>query len=89
MSAVLDETIESAATSVRPAKRPPRRSAGVRKRRKPGDWVVLAVAVVLGFFIAVPFLLILVNSFKSPAEYNSSGPLTLPTSFYFDGIVAF
>jgi raffinose/stachyose/melibiose transport system permease protein len=89
MSAVLDETTEPVAASGRAAKRPPRRSAGVRKRRKPGDWVVLAVAVVLGFFIAVPFLLILVNSFKSPGEYNSSGPLTLPTSLYFDGIVAF
>jgi raffinose/stachyose/melibiose transport system permease protein len=50
---------------------------------------VLLVALVLGFFIAVPFLLILVNSFKSPADYNTSGPLTLPTEFYFDGIVAF
>lgn len=89
MSAVLDETVEPIAASRRPAKRPPTRSAGARKRRKPSDWVVLGVAIVLGFFIAVPFLLILINSFKSPAEYNSSGPLALPTSFYFDGIVAF
>jgi raffinose/stachyose/melibiose transport system permease protein len=79
MSAVLDEAIEPAAASRRPVKRPVTRSAGVRK----------AVAVVLGFFIAVPFLMILVNSFKSPADYNSSGPLTLPTSLYLDGIVAF
>jgi raffinose/stachyose/melibiose transport system permease protein len=89
MSAVLDEAIEPAAASRRPVKRPATRSASVRKGRKPGDWVVLAVAVVLGFFIAVPFLMILVNSFKSPADYNSSGPLTLPTSLYLDGIVAF
>jgi raffinose/stachyose/melibiose transport system permease protein len=89
MSAVLDETTEPVAAPGRPAKRPPIPRARGRKRRKPGDWVVLGVAIVLGFFIAVPFLLILVNSFKSPAEYNSSGPLTLPTSFYFDGIVAF
>ncbi|GAA1055222.1 ABC transporter permease [Agromyces luteolus] len=65
------------------------RRPGGPNKRKPGDWLVLAVAVVLGFFIAVPFLLILVNSFKSPADYNTSGPLTLPTEFYFDGIVAF
>jgi raffinose/stachyose/melibiose transport system permease protein len=89
MSAVLNETDEAVATSEQPAKRPPRRSTGVRKRRKLGDWVVLAVAIVLGFFIAVPFLMILVNSFKSPADYNSSGPLTLPTAIYVDGIVAF
>lgn len=89
MSAVLDETTEAAATTRRPAKRPSTRSAGVRKRRTAGDWVVLGVAIVLGFFIAVPFLMILVNSFKSPADYNTSGPLTLPTSLYLDGIVAF
>jgi raffinose/stachyose/melibiose transport system permease protein len=89
MSALLDATAQPVAESGRPAKRQVGRSAGVRKRRKPGDWVVLAVAVVLGFFIAVPFLMILINSFKSPADYNSSGPLTLPTSIYVDGIVAF
>lgn len=93
MSTVLAETADPVATSSRsakrPAKRPATRSAAVRKGRKPGDWVVLAVAIVLGFFIAVPFLMILVNSFKSPADYNTSGPLTLPTALYFDGIVAF
>jgi raffinose/stachyose/melibiose transport system permease protein len=76
-----------------PARRPRRglrsRRGGGPTRRTPGDWVVLVVAIVLGFFIAVPFLLILINSFKSPADYNSSGPLTLPTEFYFDGIVRF
>ena len=89
MSAVLEATTEADVTTRRPAKRPPTRSAGTRKHRKPGDWVVLAVAIVLGFFIAVPFLMILINSFKSPVDYNTSGPLTLPTSLYFDGIVAF
>jgi raffinose/stachyose/melibiose transport system permease protein len=89
MSAVLDEAIEPAAASRPPAKRPTTRSARARKGRKPGDWVVLVVAIVLGFFIAVPFLMILINSFKSPADYNTSGPMTLPTSLYFDGIVAF
>ena len=80
-------------TDAAPARRPRRdlrsRRGGGPTRRTPGDWVVLVVAIVLGFFIAVPFLLILINSFKSPADYNSSGPLTLPTEFYFDGIVRF
>ena len=39
--------------------------------------------------MAVPFLLILINSFKSPTDYNTSGPLVLPTELYFDGIVNF
>ncbi|WP_448809093.1 carbohydrate ABC transporter permease [Agromyces bauzanensis] len=80
-------------TAVAPARRG-RRDVRSRRpsgyaRRTPGDWVVLAVAILLGFLIAVPFLLILVNSFKSPTDYNTSGPLTLPTELYFDGIVKF
>ncbi|KRE29089.1 carbohydrate ABC transporter permease [Agromyces sp. Soil535] len=91
MSAVLDEAAETLGASVREpvdAKRRSRRAGGT-KRRTASDWVVLVVAIVLGFFIAVPFLMILINSFKSPADYNTSGPLSLPTSLYFDGIVAF
>lgn len=69
--------------------RAPTRRAGGKNRKTASDWVVLAVAVVIGFFIAVPFLMILINSFKSPADYNTSGPLSLPTEIYTDGIVAF
>jgi raffinose/stachyose/melibiose transport system permease protein len=58
-------------------------------RKKPSDWVILATAIVVGILIAVPFLMILVNSFKSPADYNAGGPLQLPTHLYFDGIVNF
>ena len=80
-------------TDAAPA-RPPRRDIRPRRpggpaRRTPGDWVVLVVAILLGLLIAVPFLLILINSFKSPADYNTSGPLTLPTELYFDGLVKF
>ena len=58
-------------------------------RKKASDWVILAIAIVVGFLIAVPFLMILINSFKSPADYNSGGPLQLPTHLYFDGIINF
>jgi raffinose/stachyose/melibiose transport system permease protein len=58
-------------------------------RKKLSDWVILAAALVVGLLIAVPFLMILVNSFKSPADYNTGGPLQLPTHLYFDGIVNF
>jgi raffinose/stachyose/melibiose transport system permease protein len=60
-----------------------------KTRRTVGDWLILAGAIVVGFVIAVPFLIILINSFKSPADYNSSGPLTLPTQLYFHGIETF
>ncbi|WP_166980478.1 carbohydrate ABC transporter permease [Paramicrobacterium fandaimingii] len=71
------------------SKRAPIRRAGGKNRKTASDWVILAVAVVIGFFIAVPFLIILINSFKSPADYNTSGPLALPTEIYTDGLVAF
>ena len=54
-----------------------------------GDWLILIAAIIIGFLIAVPFLIILINSFKSPADYNTSGPLTLPTQLYFQGIENF
>jgi len=60
-----------------------------QNRKKPSDWIILAAAIVVGILIAVPFLMILINSFKSPADYNSGGPLQLPGHLYFDGIVKF
>jgi raffinose/stachyose/melibiose transport system permease protein len=48
--------------------------------------LVLAVLAVLTLF---PFLLVLVNAFKSPQDYNTGGPLELPDSLYFQGIVDF
>jgi raffinose/stachyose/melibiose transport system permease protein len=69
---------------------PPRqRRRSGRARKTAGDWLILAVAVLIGLLIAVPFLLILANSFKSPTDYASGGPLSLPTALYFDGITAF
>jgi len=60
-----------------------------KTRRTIGDWLILAAAVVFGIVIAAPFVIILINSFKSPADYATSGPLTLPSNLYFDGIANF
>ena len=67
------------------------RRAPVRKRNAPNapDWLVLVLAIVGAILIAFPFLLILINSFKSPADYNATGPLALPTQLYFDGLANF
>jgi raffinose/stachyose/melibiose transport system permease protein len=67
----------------------PARKRGGPKSKTPGDWAILVVAILLGLLIAVPFLLILLNSFKSPADYNSNGPLSLPTGLNFDGLINF
>ncbi|GAA4288379.1 carbohydrate ABC transporter permease [Georgenia daeguensis] len=85
--ATTTETLDAPTTTARPAA--PGKVRGHRTRRSAGDWVILALAVLFGLVIAVPFLMILVNSFKSPADYNASGPLSLPTSLYTDGLVAF
>lgn len=76
----------------RPAKDAGAQPHGTKRkpnRKKPSDWIILATAIVVGLLIAVPFLMILINSFKSPADYNTGGPLQLPTHLYFDGIVNF
>ncbi|MBB4910058.1 carbohydrate ABC transporter permease [Actinophytocola algeriensis] len=47
---------------------------------------VLAILAVLTLF---PFLLVLLNAFKSPGDYTTGGPLALPDALYFQGIVDF
>lgn len=84
MSTLTEKLRPARAAAPRPPKLPK-----VHTRKSAGDWVILVVAILIGCFIAVPFLMILINSFKSPADYNSSGPLALPTNLYFDGIVNF
>ena len=58
-------------------------------RRTLADWAILAAAIVFGAIIAAPFVIILINSFKSPADYATSGPLALPHNLNFDGIASF
>jgi raffinose/stachyose/melibiose transport system permease protein len=79
------------ADRIRPAVPSPRLPKAKQRKKKKTvtDWVILAAALLFGLLIALPFLLILVNSFKSPADYTSGGPLSLPTSLYFDGLVNF
>jgi len=65
------------------------RRRGGMNRPKFSDVVILVLVILGAILIAFPFVLILINSFKSPADYATSGPLALPTQAYFDGIVAF
>lgn len=67
----------------------PRRRPGEGGRKRPSDWVVLAGGIVIAVLIAAPFLLILLNSFKTPADYAAGGPLAWPTQLSFDGIATF
>ncbi|GAB3607402.1 carbohydrate ABC transporter permease [Conyzicola nivalis] len=72
-----------------PLVKKPARKRGGPKGKTPGDWAILLVAILLGLLIAVPFFMILLNSFKSPADYNANGPLSLPTGLDFGGLTNF
>lgn len=57
--------------------------------RNPFRFVVLAGLLVLLLLLVGPLLVIAVNAVKSPADYAANGPLSIPGSLYFDGIVDF
>jgi raffinose/stachyose/melibiose transport system permease protein len=78
-------------TAKTPAKQgsPSTRGRGGMTKKRGVDWLLLAFAIVAAILIVAPFYLILINSFKSPADYSNGGPLALPTALNFDGIVAF
>ncbi|CAN5345533.1 carbohydrate ABC transporter permease [soil metagenome] len=52
-------------------------------------WVILALTVLVALAMMVPFVIMVLNAFKSPAEYSANGPLSLPTKLYTDGLVNF
>lgn len=63
--------------------------ASSRHRRGAMRWVILGVITVGGIAMMIPFVIMLLNAFKSPQEYSNAGPLTLPTDLYFDGLINF
>ncbi|WP_338702603.1 carbohydrate ABC transporter permease [Streptomyces sp. Q6] len=50
---------------------------------------VLVTLGVAALFMIAPFLIVVVNAFKSPEDYSNNGPLSLPDSLYTDGITGF
>jgi raffinose/stachyose/melibiose transport system permease protein len=49
-------------------------------------WVVLTLVVLTALLVLVPFAVMLMNAFKSPADYSGNGPLAWPKSFQLDGL---
>jgi raffinose/stachyose/melibiose transport system permease protein len=47
--------------------------------------ILLAVLLVMLF----PFLLVVINAVKAPTDYAANGPLSVPESLYFQGIIDF
>ncbi len=83
-------TATAAATTVEGPRssKTPRPRGGMTKRRGV-DWLVIALVVVGALAVVAPFYLVLVNSFKSPVDYATSGPLALPETLDLTGIVKF
>ena len=76
-------------TSFTPARRGQEARANVvkdRYHRGAARWVVLALVAVAAAVMLVPFLLMLLNAFKSPQDYAANGPLSWPKALYFEGL---
>jgi raffinose/stachyose/melibiose transport system permease protein len=73
------------------AAKPPRasRARGGMTKKRGVDWLLLALVIVGAIAVIAPFYLVLVNSFKSPVDYATSGPLAFPETLDFTGIVKF
>lgn len=52
-------------------------------------WVVLTGCAIVALLMLAPILLMLLNAFKDPVTYSTEGPLSLPHSFYVDGLQKF
>jgi raffinose/stachyose/melibiose transport system permease protein len=52
-------------------------------------YLVLAILTILALVMLFPFAIVTMNALKSPAEYSSAGPLSLPDGLYLQGIIDF
>ncbi len=64
-------------------------AVGRRKHRTPANWLLLVVAVGFAVLMASPFLLLVLNAFKTGADYSTNGPLAWPTSFTLDAFTSY
>lgn len=60
-----------------------------KTRRTPLNWLMLGLAILIAVVMAAPFLLLVLNAFKTGADYSTNGPLAWPTSFTLDAFVSY
>ena len=58
-------------------------------KRRPKDWLLMLTAIIVALIMASPFLLLLLNAFKTGADYSTNGPLAWPTTFTLDAFTAY
>lgn len=59
------------------------------RRRDPMRWLMLALLVVGAALVLAPLAIMMLNAFKTSADYSQNGPLSIPHQLYFDGLVRF
>ncbi|MCM6763037.1 carbohydrate ABC transporter permease [Rathayibacter sp. ZW T2_19] len=60
-----------------------------RFRRTPMHWLMLVLAAAFALLMLAPFWLLVLNAFKTGADYSSNGPLAFPTSFTLDAFASY
>lgn len=60
-----------------------------KTRRTPTNWVMLGLAIMVAVVMAAPFLLLVLNAFKTGADYSTNGPLAWPTTFTLDAFISY
>src|SRR6266545_4027118 len=60
-----------------------------RRGREPSGFVVLAALIVLALVMLVPFVIVVFNALKTPQEYSTNGPLSVPHGLNLEGIKEF
>lgn len=65
------------------------RAPKAKKNRTAGDWFILTLLIVGGLVMLFPFIVLLLNAFKTTADYNAAGPLSWPKEFSLDGLMKF
>lgn len=60
-----------------------------RHHRGAGRWFITGLIVIGAAAVLLPMAIMVLNAFKSPADYANNGPLSLPTGFSTDGLVAY
>jgi len=80
------------ATGSLPGKKSPSATSarrGTRFQQGKLRWLILALALLVALAMMIPFVIMVLNAFKSPADYAANGPVSLPSHLYFDGLVNF
>lgn len=52
-------------------------------------WTLLVILCIAAVLFIAPFIIMVINAFKSPADYSANGPLSFPKELYVDGLRSF